>query len=268
VRLTLRFYADLNGFLPPERRGAPLTVDVPETATIKDVVEAQGVPHTEVDLLLAGDAPVDFAYRGRDGERIAVFPPFRRLDLDASALRPPYAGEARFVLDTHLGALATTLRLLGFDALYRNDAADPDLAAVAAAEGRILLTRDRGLLKRGNVTYGYHVWATAPECQAVAVLHRFRLFDAVVPFRRCLPCNGLLAPVPKAAVEDRLPPRTRRYYDDFVRCAACGRVYWRGAHFRRMAGLVERLLARRPLPGGARGSGGHAPGGSGCLRPL
>jgi uncharacterized protein with PIN domain len=249
VRLTLRFYAELNGFLPPGRRGAPLAVDVPATATIKDVIESLGVPHTEVDLLLAGGEPVGFAHRGCDGERIAVYPPFRSLDLGPLLrLRPP-PGEARFVLDSHLGALAALLRLLGFDALYRNDYDDPTLAAVSRDEGRILLTRDRGLLKRSAVTHGYHVWETDPERQAADVLRRFRLFDAVAPFRRCLGCNGPLAPVPKAAVLDRLPPRTRRYYDDFARCAACGQVYWKGPHFRRLERLVERLLAQRqPAP--------------------
>jgi uncharacterized protein len=243
VRLTLRFYAELDGFLSPARRGAPLTVDVPPTATIKDVIESLGVPHTEVDLILAGDEAVDFAYRGRDGERIAVYPHFRRLDLAGlPRLRPPVPEEARFVLDTHLGALATLLRLLGFDARYHNDAGDPALAAAARDEGRILLTRDRGLLKRRAVVHGYHVWSTDPEQQAAEVLHRFRLFDAVAPFRRCLRCNERLEAVPKAAVLDRLPPLTRRYYDDFVRCTGCARVYWKGAHFRRMERLVARLL--------------------------
>jgi uncharacterized protein with PIN domain len=249
VRLTLRFYAELNRFLPPGRRGAALALDAPATATIKDVIESQGVPHTEVDLVLADGEPVGFAHRGRDGERIAVYPPFRSLDLGSLLrLRPPPRGEARFVLDAHLGALAALLRLLGFDALYRNDYDDPTLAAVSRDEGRILLTRDRGVLKRSAVTHGYHVWETDPQRQAAEVLRRFRLFEAVDPFRRCLGCNGPLAPVAKAAVLDRLPPRTRRHYDDFARCAACGQVYWKGAHFRRMEGLVERLLAQRPPP--------------------
>ncbi len=248
VRLTLRFYAELNGFLAPSLRGAPVTADVSPTATIKDVIESRGVPHTEVDLILASGEPVDFAYRGRDGERIAAYPPFRGLDLGTlPRLRPPPPAAGRFVLDVHLGALATLLRLLGFDALYRNDYDDPALAAAACDEGRILLTRDRGLLMRRTVTHGYHVWETDPERQAAAVLHRFRLFDAVAPFRRCLRCNGRLAPVPKAEVLDHLPPLTRRYYDDFVRCAGCRRVYWKGAHFRRMERVVARLLARRPL---------------------
>jgi uncharacterized protein with PIN domain len=249
VRLTLRFYAELNSFLAPPLRDAPVTADVPPTATIKDVIESHGVPHTEVDLILADGEPVDFAYRGRDGERIAAYPPFRRLDLGPlPRLRPPPPAPGRFVLDIHLGALATLLRLLGFDALYRNDYDDPALAAASREEGRILLTRDRGLLMRRAVVHGYHVWETDPERQAAEVLHRFRLFDAAAPFRRCLRCNGPLAPVPKAAVLDRLPPLTRRYYDDFVRCADCGRVYWRGAHFRRMEDVVARLLAQRPPP--------------------
>jgi uncharacterized protein len=253
VRITLRFYAALNDFLPPARRHAPVVADVPPTATIKDVVEAQGVPHTEVDLLVTRGEPVDFAYRVREGDRIAVYPPFRTLDLDPlPRLRPPPLPEPRFVLDTHLGALATLLRLLGFDARYRNDYDDPALAALSRDEGRILLTRDRGLLKRNAVTYGYHVWQTDPERQALEVLRRFDLFDAVAPFRRCLRCNGPLVPVPKTEVLDRLPPLTRRTYHEFSRCTDCGQVYWKGAHFGRLEAQVERLLRRREGDDSAR----------------
>jgi uncharacterized protein with PIN domain len=141
-----------------------------------------------------------------------------------------------------LGVLATYLRLLGFDALYRNDFGDPELATIAADEGRVLLTRDRGLLKRKIVTYGHCLRATAPRRQVVAVVKRFALAGQAQPWQRCLRCNGLLETVEKAEVFDRLQPKTQRYYEQFQRCTACDRIYWQGSHHAHLAELVAAVL--------------------------
>jgi uncharacterized protein with PIN domain/sulfur carrier protein ThiS len=245
LNVTLRLYAELNDFVPPAKRQRTLPVALRERDSVKDVIESQGVPHTEVDLIVVNGEPVGFDYRVRDGDRIAAYPVFRSLDVSSlPALRPPAwprDGEPRFVLDAHLGTLAGLLRMLGFDTLYRNDYDDADLARISAEEGRILLTRDRGLLKRRQVVHGYHVWATDAEAQVAKVLRRFGLSDLVRPFSRCLRCNGPLTPVAKEVVLDRLEPLTRRYYDEFAICSTCDQVYWRGSHFQRMQGLVERL---------------------------
>ncbi len=245
LQISLRLYAELNDFVPPGKRQRTLTVALRERDSVKDVIESQGVPHTEVDLIVVDGEPVGFDYQVRDGDRIAAYPAFRSIDVSSlPALRPPAwppDGEPRFVLDAHLGTLAGHLRMLGFDTLYRNDYDDADLARISAEEGRILLTRDRGLLKRRRVIHGYHVWATDPEAQIAEVLRRFDLAGRVKPFSRCLRCNGPLTPVAKETVLDRLEPLTRRYYDEFAICSTCDQVYWRGSHFQRMQGLVERL---------------------------
>jgi uncharacterized protein len=247
ITITLRFYAALNDFLPAAKRREPLplVVALRERDSVKDVIESQGVPHTEVDLVLANGEPVSFGYRVDDGDRIAVYPAFRRIDVaGTSRVRPAPLAEARFVLDVHLGRLAAHLRLLGFDTLYWTHKDDPDLARVAHDEDRILLTRDRGLLKRGNVTRGYHVWATNPDEQVVEVLRRFDLFGAVTPFTRCTRCNGRLECVSKAEVLDQLEPKTKLYFDEFARCAGCGQVYWKGSHHGRIARLIEQLAGK------------------------
>jgi uncharacterized protein with PIN domain len=250
IRITLRFYAELGDFLAPEKRYVDVAHAVKERDSVKDVIEAQGVPHTEVDLVLANGESVDFAYQVQDGDRISVYPAFRSIDVaPVTRVRPPALAEPRFVLDTHLGKLAAHLRMLGFDTLYHNDADDAALARLASGAGgehRILLTRDRGLLKRNRVTHGYHVWETDPERQVVEVLRRFDLFGAVAPFRRCVRCNGLLEPAPKEAILERLEPKTRLYYDEFAACRACGRVYWKGSHYDRLQGVVARLLDHAP----------------------
>ena len=240
----VRFYAALNDFLAPERQARTSACSFYVSGSVKDLIESLGVPHTEVELILVNGEPVNFAYRVQDSDRISVYPPFRSLDISPmSSLRPAPPGEFRFVADAHLGRLAGYLRMLGFDTWYRRDASDEDLAAISAGEERILLTRDRGLLKRNIVTRGYFVQATDPSRQLVEVLQEFDLVQRMQPFRRCIHCNGILQPVPKEAVIDRLLPETRQYYDEFFLCPRCGHIYWKGSHYRRMKQFIESVIA-------------------------
>lgn len=242
-RVWFRFYAELNDFLPAARRQVAFCHVFAGRVAVKDMIEALGVPHTEVDLILVDGRSVDFSYLVQAGDRVSVYPVFEAIDIAPLVrVRPAPLREPRFVLDTHLGQLASYLRMLGFDTLYRNDYADDELARVSSQEGRILLTRDRGLLKRGAVTHGYCVRATDPRRQVVEVLRRFDLFGAVAPFRRCMRCNGVLEPVDKAAVAERLPPRVREDFEEFRRCWGCGQVYWKGSHYDRMRAFVARVL--------------------------
>lgn len=180
-----RFYAELNDFLPPERRMASVARPFVDAAPVKDMIESLGVPHTEVDLILANGVSVDFAYVVRDGDRLSVYPVFEALDITPLVrLRPRPLRESRFVLDTHLGRLARYLRMAGFDTLYRNDYSDAELARISLAEKRILLTRDAGLLNRGMVTHGYYVRETTVRRQFAEVMRRFDLRGSVRPFTR------------------------------------------------------------------------------------
>lgn len=241
-----RFYAELNDFLPPERKQRSFGYAFELSPSIKDAIEALGVPHPEIDLILVNGVSVDFSYQVQDGDRISVYPVFESLDIKPLVcLRPQPLRETRFVLDVHLGRLANYLRLLGFDTLYRNDYDDEELARISSSERRILLTRDRGLLKRSIVTHGYCLCSTNPRQQLVEVLHRFDLFGSVRPFRRCLHCNDLIEPVDKAAIGDRLPPKVRQYYDEFRRCRGCDRIYWKGSHYERLERFVEHVLSER-----------------------
>lgn len=237
--ITVRCHGALNDFLPRARRGQPVALPWSVHETVKHVVEAAGVPHPEVAALLANGVPVDFAYRVAPGDLIDAYahkdaPP-------ALPLRPPLE-QLRFVCDVHLGRLAAALRMLGFDTRYRNDHDDQELAAVAGTDGRVLLTRDVGLLKRRAVIYGAFVRATNPEAQLREVAGRFDLRRHATPFQRCIRCNGLTEPVAKAEILDQLQPKTRRYYNEFWRCQACGQIYWRGSHVSRMQALIERVL--------------------------
>jgi uncharacterized protein with PIN domain len=241
-----RFYAELNDFLPRSRRGTSFVHRFSGSPSVKDAIESLGVPHAEVDLILADGESVGFSFGLRDGVRVAVYPVFESIDVGPlTRVRPAPLRDLRFVLDGHLGRLARHLRMAGFDVLWRREAADEELASISAAERRVLLTRDRGLLKRSAVTHGYFVREVEPARQLAEVVRRFDLARAVAPFRRCLRCNDLLEPVAKEAVAERLPPRVRERHDDFRRCPACGRIYWAGTHHRRMTRLLEDVLTRR-----------------------
>ncbi len=251
---SVRFYGALNDFLPKALRQATLACAFERTVSVKDLVEALGVPHPEIDLLVVKGALVDFAYLVRDGDRVAAYPPFHAFDLgDVARLGPHLQAEPRFVADVHLGRLTAYLRLAGLDTLYRNDCPDHELVATSAAEDRTLLTRDVGVLKHGMVTRGYFVRETQPARQLVEVLRRFDLVSRAVPFTRCLRCNGLLHIVPKDRVEHLLPALTREHYHEFSRCPACARIYWRGSHYSRMRVFLE--VAFAAAAGGSRGSG-------------
>lgn len=246
-RATFRFYAELNDFLPQQRRKRAFDYEFNGNPGVKDAIEALGVPHVEVEVILANGSSVGFAYRLRDGDRIAVYPVFESLDVTPIVrLRPQPLRHSAFIADVHLRRLAHYLRLLGFDTLHRNDYADEEIVRIAAESGRIILTRDRMLLKNGAVARGYWVRSTDPIEQAQEVLRRFDLTGRVRLFSRCSVCNGEIVPVSKEKVRDRIPPRTALWLDEYFVCADCGKLYWRGTHFNR---LQERMNDILDLPG-------------------
>jgi uncharacterized protein with PIN domain len=154
--------------------------------------------------------------------------------------RPQRLLSTRFILDVHLGTLARRLRLTGVDAAYANDLDDDALIERANAGRRILLTQDRGLLRRRKLWLGAYVRGARPDDQLGEVLDRFA--PPLAPWTRCTACNGLLSSARKADVEPLLQPGTRRTYQAFSRCQTCGRVYWRGAHSKRLETVVESAL--------------------------
>ncbi|MBI3050513.1 MAG: Mut7-C ubiquitin/RNAse domain-containing protein [Acidobacteria bacterium] len=239
----VRFYGELNDFMRPERRGRRFLHTLRGPSSVKDTIETLGVPHPEVDVIIVNGTAVDFGYLLRDGDRVAVYPAFRSVDL-GGVLRvgEPLPDPVRFVLDIHLQKLASLLRLAGFDAVVLDE--DAVIARAGGQDGRVVLTRDRELLKRNEVRWGYWVRSTDPPRQFLELVRRFALAPHARPFTRCLACNAPLRPVTKESVIDRLPPRTRAEFDDFHLCEACGRIYWRGSHYQRLVRFLEKSLQR------------------------
>jgi uncharacterized protein with PIN domain len=230
----------LNDFLPPGLRKRTFSHPFNGTPAVKDVIEAIGVPHAEVDLVLVDGESVDFARRLSDGNRVAVYPVFERLDVTpVTRLRPRPLRRTRFVLDVHLGTLARYLRLLGFDTLYRNDYDDHEIVRLAHDQARIILTRDKGLLKHRAVTRGRWIRHTRPLEQLRETLAAFDLVGSARPFTRCAICNGSLRPIGRRQVAGAVPARVRERHDKFARCTRCGRIYWPGTHTTRMRKALQ-----------------------------
>lgn len=214
-----------------------------ERTSVKDMIEACGVPHTEVDLILVDGTAVDFSCVLTRDANLDVYP----VEPEEPTLFPENriqaTGIERFVADGHLGKLARDLRLLGLDVLYERDAQDRQLVELAGTNDRALLTRDRRLLMHRALRHGYYLRSQRPLEQTIEVLRRFRLGAALRAFTRCLACNAPLEQVNKAEVIEQLEPLTKIYYERFRRCAGCGQVYWQGSHFDKLQARVEEVRA-------------------------
>lgn len=243
VTVTFRFYEELNDFLAPERRRRDFTSPCARAATTKHMIEALGVPHTEVELILVNGASVGFDRLLQQGDRVAVYPKFETLDVTPLLrVRELPLRAIRFVADAHLGGLAHLLRMTGFDTLYDNNFHDTEIEVIAMREGRTVLTRDRELLKRREITHGCYVRALKPAQQLREIFERLDLARSARPFTLCLHCNAPLRAIDKALVLDRVPPAVHDRHQRFSTCANCQRVFWEGSHWQRMRELVGELM--------------------------
>ncbi|WP_049580694.1 Mut7-C RNAse domain-containing protein [Streptomyces sp. SBT349] len=254
-RIHVTFAPELRRFPAPERREGATPVVTDGSSTLGHVVESLGVPLTEVGRLLVNGRPLPVSYVPGPGDMVEV----RAVDRPQRVPGAPL----RFLLDVHLGRLARRLRLLGVDAAYQSaDPGDPALAARSAAERRVMLSRDRGLLRRRELWAGAYVYSDRPDEQLRDVLGRFA--PRLAPWTRCTACNGPLVAADKETVRPRLEQGTLLTQDVFAQCADCGRVYWRGAHHARLTRIVEDAVAEF---GGASPAGEGAPSSAGRHAP-
>jgi uncharacterized protein with PIN domain len=244
VIATFRFYAELNDFLAPEHRGLAFEQVCARAATAKHEIEALGVPHTEVAMLLVNGAAAGLGHLLAQGDRVAVYPRFGKILPDATAsIQPPLPDPIRFIADAHLGGLARLLRMAGFDTLYENNFQDAEIEAIAGRDHRIVLSRDIELLKRRSLVHGAYVRALKPAQQFREIFERFRL-RSTHPFSLCLDCNAPLRPISLEAAWHRIPPNIRATHQCFSTCDVCERVFWEGSHWKSMQRLLaETLLA-------------------------
>jgi uncharacterized protein with PIN domain len=240
-----RFYEELNEFLSPDKRKRELEYRFNGRPSVKDAIEAIGVPHVEVDLILINGRSVDFSERIADGYRISVYPVFETIDItSATRLRPKPLRELKFILDVHLGKLTKYLRLCGFDSLFSQFFEDREIIETALMEKRIILTRDKQLLKDRRVTHGYWIRSQEHYEQLREVFVRFDLRDRMALFTRCISCNTILEEVDMEEIKDRLLADTSRYFSKFTRCPGCDRIFWEGSHYDNMKRIISEVLIK------------------------
>lgn len=239
-KITIRFYEELNDFLPEAKRKKRFTHNYIDRASVKDVIESLGVPHTEVDLILASGISVRFDYLINNSDDISVYPVFEALDVsEVQHLRPKPLRNPKFVVDVHLGSLTKYLRMMGFDVYYRNDLNDEKIVEISLNERRAILTKDRGMLKRNEVTHAYWVRGTKVKEQTIEILKRFDLKNQIKEFSRCIECNQQLKQVSKEEIFEELPPRVVRSQNDFFKCSNCKKIFWKGTHYQRMLSFIQ-----------------------------
>jgi uncharacterized protein with PIN domain len=239
-KVYFRFYEELNDFLPEEKRKIRFTHNYIDRASVKDVIESYGIPHTEIDLILVNGSSVGFDYLINDGDDISVYPVFESLDItNIQHLRPEPLRNPKFIADVHLGRLARYLRMMGFDVLYKNDFDDKEIITLSLSERRTILTKDRGILKRNEVTHGCWIRSTKVKEQVKEVIKRFDLKKNIREFSRCIECNSLLIKTDKDKILNELPPKVALSREEFYKCPACKKNYWKGTHHQKMLSFIQ-----------------------------
>lgn len=227
------FYEELNDFLPLDKKKRRFAQPFGGNPSVKDVIEAIGVPHVEVNLILVNGQPVDFTYHLKDNDIVSVYPVLKT--------QKKASKEIKFILDVHLGKLAKYLRMCGFDSAYQNDYDDGEIVRISLEENRIILTRDIGLLKLKSVSHGYFIRNQDSKAQLAELLKHFDLHQAIDPFKRCTKCNGKLERVEKEKIIQRLQPLTQKHFDTFFKCTNCQSIFWEGSHFDRMSNFIDTI---------------------------
>lgn len=250
--ITVRCYAELNDFLPSDRKQKNFELSLKMPVTAAEVIEFLGIPLSEVDLIMVNSWPAAKSHRISEHDYVSVYPVFETLDISSLKNAPNEPLRiTRFILDAHLGKLARYLRMLGFDTLYRNDYGDHEIIDIAGKEKRIILSRDKLLLKSPEVHHGYYVRAIDKHNQLVEIVEKFDLCSQFKSFTRCMTCNSVLRPIKKEAVRDRIKSGIFNCYNEFFYCPVCDKVFWKGSHFQRMERLIINIIKSRM---GARAS--------------
>lgn len=148
----------------------------------------------------------------------------------------------KFLTDGMLGKLTRWLRLLGYDVKYSRSLNDEQLIEIAKRESRILLTRDLKLYRQATVQKinSFFVERTTEAKKLASLAKRFNLkLDFDVTVSRCPKCNAQIKPIAKEEITGKVPETTASYYDEFWKCLNCEKIYWQGAHWKRINKTLE-----------------------------
>ena len=243
-KVIFRFYEELNEFLPKQRRKKDFQVDFEGRRSLKDMIEALGVPHTEIDLILVNGKSVNFAYVLQDWDRVSVYPVYECLNIEnVTRLRKVPLRKTKFIADIHLGDIVKYMRALGFDVCFDPSLSTRKIIEISKQKSRIILTKSRQLLKFKEVTHAIFIRPGTTAEQIKGILDYLDIKDRIKPFSRCLCCNSVLKNVSKESIAERIPPKTKELCDQYTYCKFCDKVYWRGTHFIKMNKAIDHILS-------------------------
>ncbi len=242
VTLILKFHKELNDFLPSRKRNRFYKVFAGSHQSMKDIIEAESVPHAEVDVILRNKKPAFFTSHPLPGDRVEIFPRHTLVSDIKTHLQPAELKHPKFLVDENLGKLVKRMRMIGINTAYFKGGSDKELVTQALHERRIILTRDVGILKRASVKRGYWLRNDNPDRQLTEILKRYQLVKHVRPFHRCMVCNGIIKKTGRKIAAREVPPRTLHYFLEFFRCSSCGKIYWKGSHYENMTEKILRLI--------------------------
>ncbi len=239
--VALRFRGSLVFFLYRRGRRDFFTARYRQRRSLKDLIESYGIPHVEVGAVLSRGSRIDMNYIPGHDDSIVLYPYYWTDDvIDTGSVIP--AGGVRFISDVHLRKLVRLMRFYGHDVLFNAEWDDSELAHVAAAGDRILLTRDSQLLMRKEVAYGYYLRSQNSDEQLEEILARWPLNASRRMRSRCMVCNGIIKRITGdesdyAALT--VPPEVAKWCSEYFRCTGCGKIYWKGSHYDRIAARVS-----------------------------
>jgi len=211
-------------------------------ASIKDIIESLGIPHTEIAAIKNGEQELPFSHIPAAGDKIDLYACTAGTDVTRpTLLRPEPLPAPLFAVDVNVAKLARLLRMAGLDTWYEPGLEEAELVERTVYGRRILLSRSRDILRRKNVRWGRLIRSQQPEAQLAEVINLYGLQHDLKPFSRCMECNARLQPVDKYLILHELEPLTIRYYDSFQICPDCRRIYWQGSHYQRMKTLLQKI---------------------------
>jgi uncharacterized protein with PIN domain len=240
-----RFYAELNDFLPKSQKQVRFSYHFYGPLRVQEAILSMRIPLSEVDLILINGLSQKPQHLLKDGDYVSIYPVFETIDISClTKLRPKPLRHTLFILDVHLGKLAKYLRMAGFDTHYNNQIEDAEIIDISIQTGRIILTRDKDLLRSAKVKHGYFVRSTSPRKQFIEIINKFDLTSQFSPLIRCLECNHLLTSVQPSKIKDQLDTYLIQHFNTFYSCEKCGRIYWKGSHYKRMVNYINHLKVK------------------------
>jgi uncharacterized protein len=242
LKVSIRIYEELNSYLPPDKQKRDSILTITADISVKQLIEKLRIPISQIDLILVNGKSVGAEYQVNDGDRLSIYPVFETFNISSvSNLHESPLRRLQFICDVHLGRLTKYMRMLGLDVLYKNDFSQDQQVQLCIKEDRIILTRNKRILKNRLITRGYLVKSGDPRLQVEEIITYFDLKGYLTPLSRCLRCNLTVQPVEKESIQPHVPGAVFKMYDKFMRCDNCDRIYWMGSHYSSMMDWINRI---------------------------